>query len=222
MDENRVSALGALYQGEKSDASSIFNVAMTMMGIAAAYVVGAISLADKYGSSSLPWSLVVLLPAPLWIITVFHSLIVLNSMHRGLSVSIIEDRLCDIAGFTKEQRDNIGTAAGDRVMDITRAKWPHKIATGFVYAGVGLLVVGYTVYVLIGWWHSEGGWPRVLMVALYVVCVGVAASSWTKGLIQIDQAKNEVSPDIAVLLTAPTVGRTKHDRRARRAWSRRH
>ncbi|UMP01617.1 hypothetical protein [Amycolatopsis sp. EV170708-02-1] len=86
-------ALNALYQSEKADASAIFNVSMAMMGIAAAYVVGAISLAEKYGSDSIPWPVVVLLPAPLWVIVVFHSLITLNAMNHGLSVLILEDRL---------------------------------------------------------------------------------------------------------------------------------
>ena len=57
-------ALGALYQSEKADASSISNVAMAMMGIAATYVIGAISLVDKYGTDAFPWIVVVLLPRP--------------------------------------------------------------------------------------------------------------------------------------------------------------
>ncbi len=38
-----VAALGALYQGEKTDASAIFNTAMAMMGVGVAYLVGCVS-----------------------------------------------------------------------------------------------------------------------------------------------------------------------------------
>ena len=38
---DHISALSALYQGEKADASVIFNTAMAMMGVAGAYLVGA-------------------------------------------------------------------------------------------------------------------------------------------------------------------------------------
>src|ERR1039458_8570132 len=40
---DRIAALAALYQGEKTDASYLFNTAMAMMGIAVSYVVGAIA-----------------------------------------------------------------------------------------------------------------------------------------------------------------------------------
>ncbi len=192
-------ALNALYQSEKADASAIFNVSMAMMGIAAAYVVGAISLAEKYGSDSIPWSVVVLLPAPLWVIVVFHSLITLNAMNHGLSVLILEDKL-----FRKSQlprrnrvRQRIGSEAGDQVMDIMKSHWAHKAATAFCYAGVGFLVIGYTTYDVIKWWpHGGSGW-RIVVLSLYSLSFLVAATSWIAGLWRLKKAqgiREELSP----------------------------
>src|ERR1700741_2128817 len=90
---NRVTALAALYQGEKTDASYVFNTAMVMMGIAVAYLVGAIPFLDKLsqgvGGRPLDWLFLVLLPGPLWLIVAFHSLITVNAMSHGVSVRII-------------------------------------------------------------------------------------------------------------------------------------
>ena len=41
----------------------------------------------------MPWTAVLLLPAPLWIIVAFHSLIALNAKSHGVSVQILEDAL---------------------------------------------------------------------------------------------------------------------------------
>src|ERR1039458_2606526 len=98
-----VTALAALYQGEKTDASYIFNTAMVMMGVAVTYVVGAIPFvgnlsrppitSSALASSEVAWLFLLLLPIPLWLIAAFHSLITLNAMSHGISVRIIEDEL---------------------------------------------------------------------------------------------------------------------------------
>ncbi len=199
MDDS-VSALGALYQGEKTDASAIFNVAMAMMGIGAAYLVGVVTLVDKYGTSPLTWDVVVLLPIPLWLIAAFHSLITLNAMSHGVSVRVIENRLFEIAGFDDEIRDLVGSQAGDRIMDIQEAKWPHKIATGFVYGGVGIAIVLYTIFVIHGFFVIHDSWDRAEIakalgaVSGYLLAAIIVIASWTAGLMAIGKASARRPP----------------------------
>jgi hypothetical protein len=145
-----VTALAALYQGEKTDASYVFNTAMVMMGVAVAYLVGAIPFVDKVSRGPIAWLFVLLLPVPLWLIAAFHSLMTLNAMSHGISVRIIENALFDESGLAARNADRelVGSAAGDRIMDITQAKVIHKVTTVVVYAGVALLVMGFTAYAL--------------------------------------------------------------------------
>src|SRR5437763_1215785 len=85
-----IAALSALYQGEKTDASQIFNTAMAMMAVAVAYLVGAVPFLGSIRQLPLGWLFLLLVPVPLWIIVAFHSLITLNAMSHGISVQIIE------------------------------------------------------------------------------------------------------------------------------------
>jgi hypothetical protein len=175
-------ALGALYQSEKADASSISNVAMAMMGIAATYVIGAISLVDKYGTDAFPWIVVVLLPAPLWLVAAYHSLIALTGMCRSRSVQIIEDKLFDLSGIPQGRRGSIGTMSGDQIMDIQHSKPAHRVATSFVYAGVAMAVIGYTLFAIVRSWEHLGSTTRMLAPAFYVLALLVVAASWAVGL----------------------------------------
>lgn len=194
MDDS-VSALGALYQGEKADASAIFNVAMAMMGIGAAYLVGVVTLADRYGSSPLTWNVVLLLPLPLWLIAAFHSLITLNAMIHGVSIRVIEDKLFEIANFGDNCiRDLIGSQAGDKIMEIRNARWPHKIATGLVYGGVGIAILLYTAFVVIGFFVIHDSWNGVEIIKAlsavvgYLLVAAIVINSWVVGLIEIGKA----------------------------------
>lgn len=154
-----VAALAALYQGEKTDASNIFNTAMAMMGIAVAYLIGAIPFVTSLSHGPMGWLFVLLLPMPLWLVVAFHSLITLNAMSHGISVRILENRLFVLSELTrlvksKDENDEkllrqwIGSAAGDRIMDITQASFIHDIITSVVYGGVFCLVAGFTLYAL--------------------------------------------------------------------------
>lgn len=188
--EDTATALGALYQSEKADASSIFNVAMAMMGIAATYIIGAISLVDKYGTDPFSWAIVVMLPAPLWLVAAYHSLITLNGMLRSRSVQIIEDVLFDMSGISQTQRGSIGTRSGDRIMDVQHSGLAHRAATAFVYAGVALSIVGYTVFAVVRSWEYLGSASRMLALAFYVLAILVVAGSWVVGLRTIGEPPN--------------------------------
>ncbi len=185
----RLAALGALYQGEKTDAVGIFGVAMTMMGVAAAYLVGVSALADKYGSQGISWTFVLLLPAPLWLITIYHSLITLSAMRHGRSVDIIETELFNQSGLSPTLRDQVGSRAGNKIMDITQAGKAHIVATVFVYGGFFLGVIIYTVYVIVRAWHHVQPYYIGMAIAGYSIALIVTAASWGTGLFPGDEGK---------------------------------
>lgn len=186
-DNDPVSALAALYQGEKTDASYVFNTAMAMMGIAVAYLVGAIQFMDKISQGPIAWLFLLLLPIPVWLIAAFHSLMTLNAMSHGISVRIIEQALFD-ASELRVERDLVGSAAGDKIMDITKSKVAHKLITVVVYGGVAFLVIGFTAYTL----YSANMiikndttlvQARVIWIAIaiYSLLVIMVAFSWAEG-----------------------------------------
>jgi hypothetical protein len=188
MHEERISALGALYQAEKADAAGLFNVGMVMMGIAVAYIVGALGYADKYGTRSLPWVLVALAPTPLWIIMAFQSILTLTSMMHGVSVQIIENVLFEETGLDKELRNYVGSRGADEIMDIRKSHWAHGIATIFVYAGVVAAILGFTVYALSQAWEHLTLEINAGIVAGYFVAAVVVALSWVHGLKKVASA----------------------------------
>ncbi len=182
-----VPALAALYQGEKTDASNVFNTAMAMMGIAVAYLVGAIQFMDRISQGPIAWLFLLLLPIPVWLIAAFHSLMTINAMSHGISVQIIEDALFEVSELRVE-RELVGSKAGDKIMDIGKSHLVHKLITAFVYGGVGLMVIGFTGYAL----YSANGiiksnaalvHAQVFWIALgiYSLIVVMVALSWTIG-----------------------------------------
>jgi hypothetical protein len=187
-NDQRISALGALYQAEKSDASGKFNVAMTVMGIGAAYIVGALGYTDKFGTHSLPWTLVALAPVPLWIIAAFQSILTLASMMHGVSVQILEDALFKETGLATGLRDYVGSKGADQIMDIRKAELPHKIATVFVYAGVGASVLGFTTYATNQAWDHLSTGTEVGLISSYLITTAIVILSWIAGLRKVSEA----------------------------------
>lgn len=194
-----VTALAALYQGEKTDASYVFNTAMVMMGVAVAYLVAAIPFVDNLSHKQNAELFLVLLPFPLWLIIAFHSLMTLNAMSHGISVRIIEDALFAASGLPCATREMVGSASGDKVMDITQSKVVHKITTLVVYVGVAFLVVGFTVFALFS--ASKVDPDKVVWVHLSVIKIAIAtyglllilvAWSWIAGICMINKGRNEI------------------------------
>jgi hypothetical protein len=186
-----VSAVSALYQGEKADQAGTFNVSMAMMGIAAAYALAVIVGADKFGKGSFPWIVVIALPIPLWFIAAFHSLLTLNAMMHGVSVQILEDRLFRETGLPLEARNYVGSKGADRIMDIRKAHRVHKFTTYFVYGGVAFAVVFFTIYlVFISWSHSTN-LVRVVAAVGYIAAAMIVGLSWFYGLEVVRGAENE-------------------------------
>ena len=193
---DRITALAALYQGEKTDASYLFNTAMAMMGIAVSYVVGAIAFLGNPSRGPMPWLFLLLLPIPLWLIVAFHSLMTLNAMSHGISVRIIEDALFDASELGVD-RGLVGSAAGDKIMDITQEKIVHKVTTFVVYFGVAGLVIGFTIYAL----YSAQGIVKndivwILAIGVYSLLLIMVAASWIVGVRMINKGRREI-PDPA-------------------------
>jgi len=191
-----VSALAALYQGEKTDASYVFYTAMAMMGIAVTYLIGAIPLIGNLSHGPIAWLFLLLLPVPVWLIVAFHSLMTVNAMSHGISVRIIEDALFDVSELRVE-RSLVGSAAGDKIMDVNQSKAAHILVSVIVYGGVALLVAGFTAYAL----YSAGGIirndadlvrARVIWIAIgfYSLLLIIVALSWIEGMRMIKEAKD--------------------------------
>lgn len=201
----RVAALGALYQAEKTDAAYIFNTAMAMMGAGVAYLVAMVSVVQNLGGPSLSWRVALVLPFPLWLIAAFHSLITLNAMSHGVSVRIIEHALFTESGLLAETRSFVGSAAGDRIMDINQSRRAHVITTLVVYVGVALMVLGFTGYVIVRAWNNVSLGTRTAAMVGYLLLAVVVASSWIVGLLVIAEANDKSKPALRDA-TEPAIG----------------
>jgi hypothetical protein len=144
---DRIGALSALYQGGRTDSADVSNVSMMLMVIGGAYLVGAITFADKMSHWPFAWLFLLLLPLPTWIMAAHHSILTLCGMSLGTSIRIIEDKLFEESGL-HVKREMIGSCAGDRIIDITKQHVVHKLISVIVYGGVGFLGIGFTVYSL--------------------------------------------------------------------------
>jgi hypothetical protein len=196
-----VSALAALYQGEKTDAAYIFNTAMAMMGAAVVYLVGAIPFLGTLSNGPAAKLSLCLVPAPLWLVVAFHSLITLNAMMHGVSVRIIEDALFEATGLRviPVQRTLVGSAAGDKIMDINLATPIHRLTTRVVYGGIFVLVLGFTVFVLYS--AAKVGRNDVVLThvpllvwiaaGVYLSVGFIVARSWKVGLKMVAESRAE-------------------------------
>lgn len=186
--DEQVEALGALYQGEKTDSVGIFNVGMVMMTIVVGYLGASLTLSEKFGTEALPWDIVIWLPLPLCLVLVYQGLVALSGMSHGISLGIIEDELFRRTGVSAKFRNCIGSAVSNRIMDATVAPWPLRLATYFVYAGVYLAAWGYTAYILVHAWHPVilGEW--IVAVVIYALAFLSQTGSWLFGMREIKQA----------------------------------
>ncbi|GEM_PF-3299843 len=210
-----VAALAALYQGEKTDASYIFNTAMAMMGLAVAYLIGAIPFVTSLSHGPMGWLFVLLLPTPLWLVVAFHSLITLNAMSHGISVRIIENRLFELSELARSLKSDdekkalrrwVGSAAGDRIMEIMQASLVHKAITSVVYGGVFCLVAGFTLYAL----HSANtvlkdtvpaaARQRLLITASasYAILLVMVLLSWGKGFLILREGSRVIPKEVHI------------------------
>jgi len=185
----QVEALGALYQGEKTDSIGIFNVGMVMMTIIVGYLGASLTLSEKFGTEALPWRIVVWLPFPLCLVIVYHGLVALSGMSHGISLSIIEDELFRRTGVPTDLRECVGSAVSNRIMDVNAAPKPLGFASLFVYVGVYLAAWGYTLYILVAALRHQvplAEW--IVAVVLYAAGLLAQVGTWVFGMREINRA----------------------------------
>ncbi len=174
-----VSALTSLYEADRADASATLTVALALLGAGVAYVTGTLAFADSL-FRQFGW-LSIFVPFPMWLIAAFHSLITVSAMLRSRSILVVEDKLLGYTSLSKGQKKLTGMRGPGRIMNVMEAEWPHKLATILSYLGVGLIVLGYTVYFLLKTPHLSIVGQVVagcgsLALLLVVIC------SWWAGL----------------------------------------
>lgn len=189
--ELRLAAVSALYQADKSDASSIFNVSMAMMGIGAAYIIGAVGYSYQFGQGELTWPVVLFSAVPLWLIASFHSLLALNGMAHGVSVQILENAIYEYTHLDQALRKYVGSRIGDSIMDISVSNRAHQAASIFVYGGVAFLVVLYTIFVSVNAASHVALWLLLLAIFIYVLGATVVAGSWIAGFRFLGKANKD-------------------------------
>jgi hypothetical protein len=194
-DEN-VEALAALYQAEKADTSGMFNASMALMGVGAAYIVGAIGYLSRQQAHTLPGALVALAPAPLWLITAFQSLITLATMMHTIFVGVVEDELIGLSGLKKERVENVGSKGASEIMDIANrdSHWIHKLTTLFVYGGIVAMVLGFTAYSLDRAWPYLSQQYQIAFTVAYISALLLIVSCWLIGLRKVVKAVEDAKP----------------------------
>jgi hypothetical protein len=169
-----------MYGAIKSENEATQNVALALVGVGATYVVATLAFAEKFGKE-VPWPIVAALPTALWVIAAYHSILTITTMLNALSIQVLEAKLKDWSGLDTAVQNAIGQSSNEKLVNITVARWPHKLAIVVTFAGVALLIVGYTAYALyVAWSHiSPLSWGFFLV--LYAALLVVTAASWTYG-----------------------------------------
>lgn len=207
MSNENVAALAALYQAEKADASGMFNSSMALMGVGAAYIVGAIGYLSKQETHTLSSTLVALAPAPLWLIAAFQSLITLASMMHTIFVEILEDALLADSGLNRDELSHVGSRGAAEIMDIRRSSWAHTITTIFVYGGIFAMVIGFTVYAVNRAWPYLTHGERIGAAGGYAIAIMMVLLCWILGLGKVgradSQARSVISASLAGADDAP-------------------
>jgi hypothetical protein len=183
-DAESIPAIAAMYGAIRADNGTLLNVSLALVGAGAAYLVGTLAFADKFGTS-VSWYLVAALPTPLWIIAIFHSILTISAMTNSLALRAFERELMQASFVDRSTIKGLDHANADRIMNIRVARWPHKIATAVVYSGVGVTIILYTIYLLLSSHNKIGLWAWAF-AALYVALAGVALASWIAGFAHLD------------------------------------
>jgi hypothetical protein len=176
---DKIAAIGALYQAETAFSAASANISTAMVASAVVYITASIAFVDQIVTSSV-WA-GVLLPAPLWMAALIHSMSTAAAMIRGVSLRALESHLLKAGTFLAADRPLFGAHASELIMNVTMARWPHKVAKGFAYAGSGSIIVLFTIYLLFRVSTVE---PVVAVggAAIYAAMVAILGASWVASL----------------------------------------
>ncbi len=172
-ETGEVAALVSIYAADRADQAATVNNAMAMLGAGVAYATAILAFYDQI-VGQLSGAVVAVLPFPLWMVVLYHAVLAATSMRRSVSIGIIENLL--LANVVLHDRDSlVGYQAVEQVLNIFRARWPHRVASMITYSGTGFLTVGFTTYVL----SQDPGLSSTLVTVSAVCYVGLAVVwSW--------------------------------------------
>lgn len=193
-DGDKVEALAAIYTGTRADNSSIMNVGLALLGAGVTYIAATLAFADAFGTD-VDWIIVAVLPAPLWIVAAFHSLIVSITMVNAVTAQYVEARLMDVAGVGNPDRRYIGYQRAEMIMNIGKSRWSHKVMVVLTYGGAATLVLGYTVYMTwLYWTNDDNVFGTMLFTAFYTAATISVIFSWWHGVSHGKESESAVLP----------------------------
>lgn len=177
---NDTSSLATLYSAERADLTSVLGAALTLVSATAAYL-GLALFTVLQSSVPIPDLVLLALPLPAWALAAFHSLLLALSTVRSAVCEALEERLAQRAGLDPS---SLGIRAGARVMDMSTASKPFKVAGALTYGGALATVVAFTVWVV--WVVVNSSEGLVLPVAFsggYAVVAGLVGWSYSCGVL---------------------------------------
>ncbi|GAB3432036.1 hypothetical protein [Actinophytocola sediminis] len=174
---DRIAALGALYGADRQDSSTLVTARLALLALQLTYM-GLVALALNSQDPGVgPW-VAAFSPFPLWFLHAYHLILVAISMARVKSVRVLEDALYEQSGLPAELRPLVGGRAGERMADIALQPVAIRIQTVVSYAGIGAVMIAFSVYALVVAGQRDGWLAVVLAGLLYLFLFGSVAVAW--------------------------------------------
>ncbi|PPK70403.1 hypothetical protein V5P93_000716 [Actinokineospora auranticolor] len=142
-----VAALGSMYQAERSENVSLLNTNIALLGAVLAYAAASVAFLDKV--PQLPRVAAGLVPIPLWVGMLYSTVLVALAGRRGSSALIVEKALFSHTGMDPKKQNQVGSKAGEYIVNPTLAPWPYRIIIAVVYVVPWVLVGLYTTHLLV-------------------------------------------------------------------------
>jgi hypothetical protein len=178
-EDPRLVALTAVYLADRADHSASLTNAVAMLGAGVAYATGTLAFFDQI-SAALEPLVVAMLPFPLWMVVLYHALVVAAAMIRAASISSLERVILSNTGLPAPVLDRTGFRASHSIFNIAVASWPHRLASLITYAGTGLVAMAYTAYILTRKGLLSAPWLVALSIG-YALLAGLWLTVWLNG-----------------------------------------
>ena len=179
--DRKIDIILAVYQADRNAHANNFSSATTLLAVGTVYASATVFVYDGF-VNTLPVLFVGALPLPLWIIALYHSVTTSAAMARSASIVRAEELLMRNAGVSANDAARLGFTVVDEVFNPTRARWPHRLATVFSYAGVGFMSVGATAY-LISQEFAHHRTAAIAFLVTYSLITLLWITSWSAGAV---------------------------------------
>ena len=146
-DTDEVAALAAIYTADRTDHTVSINNSIALLAAGVGYATATLAFFDRITEAVAPLVLT-LLPLPMWMVALYHTLLTSASMSRSVSIRTVESALLAKTTIPTQAASHIGHSAVEQTLNLFHARWPHKIASMVAYGGVGFVAAAYTGYVL--------------------------------------------------------------------------